>query len=100
MAAYLLIAGTIEDQTRWAEYRDAVVPLIQQFGGRRLRGEGATELLEGVREDWIVAMFEFPSMDSLHAFWRSPEYVPVKALRQGAATLEVWAIPGPARPSG
>jgi uncharacterized protein (DUF1330 family) len=39
-------------------------------------------------------MFEFPSMDAIRAFWHSPDYVPIKTLREGIATINVWAFPG------
>ncbi len=93
MTAYLLVQGTIADETRYDIYRQAVTPLIERFGGRHVRG-GPVELLEGRPDERRTALFEFPSLDALHAFWNSPEYGPVKALRQGAAEMEVWAIPG------
>jgi uncharacterized protein (DUF1330 family) len=31
---------------------------------------------------------------ALHAFWHSPQYVAAKKLREGAAELDVWAVPG------
>ncbi|WP_426434490.1 DUF1330 domain-containing protein [Bradyrhizobium genosp. P] len=31
-------------------------------------------------------MFEFPTMEAIHAFWDSPDCVPIKKLREGAAT--------------
>jgi uncharacterized protein (DUF1330 family) len=33
-------------------------------------------------------------MAAIHAFWNSPEYVPVKKIRQGAAVLDIWAMEG------
>jgi uncharacterized protein (DUF1330 family) len=46
------------------------------------------------QDDRRIALFEFPSMDSIREFWNSPEYVAVKELRRGAAVLEIWAVPG------
>ncbi len=92
MAAYLIIEGAITDQTRWAAYRSAVVPLIERFGGKRFNASHGAERLEGVNENRILALFEFSSTAELKAFWASPEYVPVKMLRQCAATLEIWAV--------
>ena len=40
-----------------------------------------------------MVVFEFPSLDAIKAFWNSPDYVPVKKLREGVATLNVWAVP-------
>ena len=93
MAAYLIIEGAVTDAARWAEYRAAVLPLIESFGGRHLNGPGG-KLLEGVNEDRALAMFAFESMEQIQSFWDSPAYVPVKAIREGAATLEIRAIPG------
>jgi uncharacterized protein (DUF1330 family) len=39
-------------------------------------------------------MFEFPNMEAIHAFWNSPDYVPIKKLREGIATLNIWAFAG------
>jgi uncharacterized protein (DUF1330 family) len=41
-----------------------------------------------------MVLFEFPSLEAIHAFWDSPEYVPVKKLREGAAVLDAWAVDG------
>ncbi len=38
-------------------------------------------------------MFEFPDMAAIHAFWNSPDYIPIKKLREGIATLNIWAFP-------
>ncbi len=94
MPAYLILQIAIGDADRWRKYRDAVLPLIAKFGGTQLVRGGAVEVLEGHHGGQPIAMFEFPSMDSLHAFWNSPEYVPVKELRRGAAVLDAWAVPG------
>ena len=83
----------ITDEERYGRYRQAVMPLIEAFGGRHVRG-GTVELLEGRDDARRTALFEFPSMEAVRAFWNSPEYGPVKELRSGAAQLEVWAIPG------
>jgi uncharacterized protein (DUF1330 family) len=33
-------------------------------------------------------------MDAIHAFWDSPDYPPIKKMREDAATLNIWAFPG------
>ena len=92
MSAFLMIQGTISNQERWQQYRSAVVPLIERFGGKHISKPGQVEVLEGTRRGWIVVLFESPSMDSLHLFWESPEYVPIKQLRQDAADLDIVAV--------
>lgn len=94
MAAYLVMQIAISDADQWRKYREAVVPLITGFGGKHMTKSGGFELLEGRDDGRRIAIFEFTSMDAIHAFWDSPEYIPVKELRRGAAILDVWAVPG------
>jgi uncharacterized protein (DUF1330 family) len=94
MAGYLMVQGTISNEEQYQKYRDAVVPLIMKFGGKFSVRGGKVEVLEGQPDTRSMVVFEFPSIEAIHAFWNSPEYVPVKKLRQGAATLNVWAVPG------
>jgi uncharacterized protein (DUF1330 family) len=94
MPAYLIVHATVRDEAQYQKYREAVVPLINKHGGRFIIRGGKAEVLEGSPETrrWVV--FEFPSMDAIRTFWNSPEYVPVKSLRQGAATLDILAVEG------
>lgn len=94
MAAYLIVQSTINNGEQYQKYRDAVVPLIAKFGGKHVVRGGMVECLEGHHDGRRMAMFEFPSMEAVHAFWNSPEYVPVKEIRRGAAALDIWAVPG------
>lgn len=94
MAAYLVMQITIIDPNAWGDYRDAVMPLITKFGGRHASKAEGIVMLEGQSDERRIALFEFPSTDAIRAFWDSPEYDPIKKLRNGAAILEAWAIPG------
>jgi uncharacterized protein (DUF1330 family) len=95
MAALLIIQGTIEQRDAYKAYQAAVQPLISSFGGK-LKGTGVgLEVLEGSHDGRRLVVFEFPSMDAIRGFWRSPEYGKVKKLRDGAATIDVWAVPSP-----
>jgi uncharacterized protein (DUF1330 family) len=94
MPAYLIVQGSINDEAQYQKYREAVVPLITSHGGRFLVRGGKVEVLEGTPDDRRPVIFEFPSMAALQAFWDSPDYVPVKKLRQHAASFNVWAVEG------
>lgn len=93
MPAILMVQGTILDKERYAAYVAAVRPLIGAHGGRPIANGSEREILEGPPTSERLVVFEFPSMAALKGFWESPEYVPVKAIRAGAADLRVWAIP-------
>ena len=72
------------DHSAFTAYRDAVGPLSHRFGGRYLVAGGAkVEVLEGAHDSCSLVIFEFPSIEQLHAFWDSPDYAQVKKLREG-----------------
>ena len=80
-------------RTRYREYQARVQPMIEAHGGRfRASGVGL-EVLEGAHDGRRLIVFEFPSMDALRAFWNSPDYAELKALRAGAARIDAWAVP-------
>jgi len=94
MAALLVIQATVLEREAYKKYQAAVQPLIASFGGK-LKGSGVgLEVLEGAHDGRRLVVFEFPSMDVIQDFWRSPEYSKVKKIREGAATIDVWAVPG------
>ncbi len=94
MAAYFMVQSTINNEGQYQKYREAVVPLIMKFGRKFIVRGAKVEVLEGQPDGRPMVVFEFPSMEAIHTFWNSPEYAPAKKLRQGAATLNIWAVPG------
>jgi uncharacterized protein (DUF1330 family) len=93
MAALLIIQATVTEKTRYKAYQEGVRPVIEAFGGR-LRASGVgLEVLEGAHDGRRLVVFEFDSIDAIKAFWRSPQYAEVKPLREGAAKIDVWAVP-------
>ncbi len=94
MAAYWIGEHAITDPAKFEEYLRKVVPMIERFGGRYLTRVGAHEVLEG---DWRpnrVVVIEFPDMETIKAFYHSPEYRPLIALRRSAATDVIIAVEG------
>ena len=85
MAAYIIADIEVLNPDLFQEYRIKVVALIEKHGGRYLARGGATEVLEGSWVPQRTVIVEFPSMAALKAFWDSPEYKPVQALRQASA---------------
>jgi len=94
MAAYFIVQSTISDEAQYQKYRDAVIPLMTRFGAKIIVRGAKVEALEGQHDGRRMVIFEFPSMDAIHAFWSSPDYAPVKKIREGAAALDVWAVEG------
>ena len=93
MPAYLILQSTVKDETQYQKYAQAAWPLMVRAGAKLVARRAKVEILEGEHDQRPVSMFEFPDMDAIHAFWNSPDYIPIKQLREGIATLNVWAFP-------
>lgn len=94
MAAYLIADIEVTDPTLYDEYRGRVRATIEQYGGRFLVRGGAHQVLEGAPDVHRTVVLEFPSMDALTRWYRSPEYAPLIVLRQKAAKGTLFAVEG------
>ena len=94
MPAYLIADTQITDHQTYDEYKRQVAPTIGKFGGRFLVRGGKHELLEGNWQVHRLVVIEFPSMEALKAWYSSPEYAPLLAMRQRAATNHIVAVEG------
>lgn len=84
MPAYVIGEIEVTDPAVYDDYRRQVLATIAQHGGRFLARGGKAEPLEGAAPKRIV-LLEFPSYEQALAWYRSPEYAPLIALRQKAA---------------
>jgi uncharacterized protein (DUF1330 family) len=96
MTALFFIQAHVPDDAdirrRYREYQTRVTPLIARHGGRLLATGQHLETFEGAPPDRRVIVLQFPSMEALRAFWHSPDYDDVRALRDGCS-VTAWAIP-------
>jgi uncharacterized protein (DUF1330 family) len=94
MRGYLIANLDIHDQPTFQRYREEVVPLIARYGGRYIVRGGEVESLEGDLGFKQLIVLEFPTLDAARAFYHSPEYQPVKAIRLRSAASEVALVVG------
>lgn len=94
MSAYLIADVTISDDSIYETYRQQVPAIIAAYGGRYVVRGGGAELLEGTRSPNRTVVLEFSTMDALKTFWESPEYRPMRALRESCATSNIIAVAG------
>ena len=100
MPAYVVVDVTVEDPSRYEDYKRLAPPAIAQYGGRYLARGGATTQLEGSWRPGRLVILEFPTAERARAWWASPEYAPAKALRQRSARTEMVLIEGAPNPAG
>lgn len=94
MTAYILARVEVRDWDRYGDYMKHTPRVIARFGGRFLIRGGQIATLEGDPDPLRIVLIEFPSLDQAKAFYASPEYQTVKALREGAGTGSFTAIDG------
>ena len=87
MPAYLIAEHKITDPVKFEEYRVKVGPMMAKHGERYLTKGGSHKMPEGGH--WNperVVIIEFPDMASLNAWYTSPEYQPLIALRKSCTS--------------
>lgn len=97
MPAYMIVTAKIADRDKFISgYAARAGELVAQYGGKYiLRGPGA-ELLEGdFGAGASMVISQWPDKNAAKAFWNSPEYAEVKALREGIADCQVLLIEAP-----
>ncbi len=94
MPAYLIADETISDPDMFEDYKKAVLPLIERYGGRFLSRGGELKVLEAGK-NWSpgrMVIIEFPSMASLEEWYQCAEYADVREIRFRSATSTLVAL--------
>ena len=94
MPAYLIANVEITDPEGFKEYSKAVPATIVAHGGRYLARGGLTQTLEGTWSPKRLVILEFPDVGRIRAWYRSPEYQPLIAIRQRTSNTELTIVEG------
>lgn len=94
MAAYVFGDVEITDPAAYDEYRKQVPAVIAAFGGRYLVRGAPAEVLSGNWQLKRTVVLEFPNVAAVKAFWDSPEYKPLRAIRERAAKSNLVLVEG------
>jgi uncharacterized protein (DUF1330 family) len=93
MSAYLVGTVRISDPDRFGAYTAAIKGLSAQFGGEAIVAGPVKTVFEGetpIGERVVVT--RFPSEADATAYLASPAYLSAKALRSGAAVVELRLV--------
>jgi len=94
MAAYILVDCKVTDPVRYEQYKALAPAAIARYGGRYLVRGGESAVLEGTWRPNRLVVLEFPSVEQARAFYDSPEYIEARAVRKGAAQMNMVVIGG------
>ena len=95
MSTYLIVDQKgITDPETMKTYAAGVVATVEQYGGKFIVRGGDPEMIEG---DWPakrIIMIEFADRAALKAWYESPEYADLKAMRIASSNANLIAVDG------
>ena len=95
MSAYAMFDNVeVHDPRGLADYKERVQEVVARYGGRYVVLGGEVDLVEGDWRPTFPVMIEFPDIDAARAWYDSPEYAALKALRQASARANGVLIAG------
>jgi uncharacterized protein (DUF1330 family) len=90
---YIVSRVDILDPEKYREYAAAATKVIADHGGKALARGGKHEALEGAARARNVVL-EFESFDAARRYFHSDAYQAARALREGAAHIEMVLVEG------
>ena len=100
MAGYVIAIIDVTNAEAYQEYAQRVPATIAKYGGRYLMRGGKMELAEGEWPGARTVIVEFPSLERARQWYDSPEYRPVRQIRQENSRGRIAFFEGVASPSG
>lgn len=94
MSAYVILDVEIHDPLRYQDYMRKVELALEKAGGKYLARGGAHKVYEGDWQPHRIVVLEFPSMEAWEAFYNSPTYHRIKAIREGCSTARLVCVAG------
>lgn len=91
--AYVITEIDVTDAAAFAEYAPKVQPSFAPFGGRYVVRGGKAQSLTGDAPKRVVVL-AFDSIDQVRAWYDSPQYEALKALRDKAGKARIFAVEG------
>jgi uncharacterized protein (DUF1330 family) len=92
-SAYVITEIDVTDSAAFAEYAPKVQASFAPFGGRYVVRGGKTQSLAGDAPKRVVVL-AFDSIDQARAWYASPDYEGLKALRDKAGKARIFAVEG------
>ena len=92
MAAFLSVTIHVKDQVKLKQYISQVPATIAKHGGVKVSRGKVKNVLNGEAPYQLAAVFRFPNMDALDAWYASDEYQALISLREESADMNIVAL--------
>lgn len=100
MAGYVIAIVEVINAEGYRRYSEQVPATIAKYGGRYLVRGGKTEVREGEWPGPRTVIIEFPSLARALEWYESPEYKPLRPIRQANSRARIAFFEGVANPAG
>jgi uncharacterized protein (DUF1330 family) len=97
---YVIAIVDVSNTEGYSAYSKQVPATIAKYGGRYLVRGGKMELREGEWTGPRTVVLEFPSLARALEWYDSPEYKPLRPIRQANSTTRLAFFEGVADPAG
>ncbi|WP_158900819.1 DUF1330 domain-containing protein [Burkholderia sp. L27(2015)] len=94
MVAYVVVQEIVEDETKFSQYREKVMPILEQHGGRFLVRGGNMKVVEGEWPYPRLVILEFPTREAVDTWYSSPEYQAILPLRLQGCKSNLIVVDG------
>lgn len=94
MPAYVIADITVSDARTFAEYAKLTPAVLANYGGQFVVRGGNAEALEGDWKPQRLVVLKFDSAEQAKRWWNSPEYAPLRKMRQGASQGDLIVVEG------
>jgi len=100
VAGYVIAIIDVTNAQDYQEYARQVPATIAKYGGRYLVRGGKIDLREGEWPGSRTVILEFPSLERAREWYDSPEYRPLRPIRQANSHGRIAFFEGLAGPAG
>ena len=95
MPVHIVSRVQISRPEEMSRYMKEAPATVYAYGGKYLSRGSAVEALEGSWEHDRMVIVEFPTREAALAWYHSPEYSPLKALRQASSEAVILLASSP-----
>jgi uncharacterized protein (DUF1330 family) len=100
VSGYVIAIIDVTNAEDYKEYARQVPATIAKYGGRYLVRGGKSEIAEGEWPGSRTVILEFPSLARAREWYNSPEYRPLRPLRQANSRGRIAFFEGLTGPVG
>ena len=94
MSAFVISEVEIINEDAANHYRELAAASIAAYGGRYLARAAEAVVVEGEPMNRRIVIVEFPSMQRVHEWYRSPEYAKALEFRDAALERRLMFVEG------